>query len=183
MLISLLLTGCSGNVLPSSEETMESPWQSFAEAKQSFDQIQPSATTHDELQALGFDPTRTPNVRRLNYLEIIQRFMPHPSIRKKDLDPGLRRCIAAKVACYGYEIRPEVNQKERYGNAAMDFMNFRKNTRWTGWKFAGLVVLNAETVVYKVWDGIPQSVRRENRKNPLGPLQNIGDLGGVIRIN
>ncbi len=164
--------GCS-NLLPTVEQTTESKWKSYEETKQSFDKIAPGKTTIGELNDLGFDPFVNPNIKLLNYLDIIQIFIPNESIRMTDLHPDIRVCLKAKAACRGYEISPKITHSERYGNVALDVFNFRRKTRTTGWKFQGLIILNGELVVYKLEGGEPKILELEDKENPLGPLQNI----------
>lgn len=168
-------TGC-GSLLPSIKETTRSPWKTFDEAKNAFDKIIPYETTTAELQRLGFSPFSTPNVRIITYLEIIQRFMANPSIKKEDLDEGLQTCITARDNCKAYEIQPKFIFNERYGSVLMDIFNFSKKTHQSGWEFTALVVLVDSTVVYKLWGGKPEIDENKEIKNPLGPLQDVSDL-------
>lgn len=179
ILLSLFaLQGCS-NMLPSVKTTTDSPWQDFSQAKAAFDQIVPNKTTTLELKQLGIDPFTTPNVKQITYLEVIQHFMPNNSISVKDLDQYLQACIKARKECYGYELSPDQKEEKRYGNVALDLLNFRRQTEISGWKFVALIILNQDKVVYKLWGGEPKILKHEDRKNPLGPLQNIGGLFAI----
>jgi hypothetical protein len=168
----LVLMGCS-NLLPTIEQTTESRWKNYEETKQSFDRIAPGKTTSTELKELGFDPFENPNIKLLNYLDIIRIFIPNESIRMVDLHPNVRNCLKAKTECRGYEISPKITHSERYGNVVLDVFNFRRKTRTTGWKFQGLIILNGEQVVYKLESGQPRILELEDKENPLGPLQDI----------
>jgi len=169
------ITGCA-SALPSEKKSMVSGWSTFDEAKASYDLIIPNYTTVTELKELGFDPFSTPNVRILTYLDIIQRFIPNTSLRISDLNEGIQRCIHAREACYAYEATPNSQYKKRYGNVALDVMNFRKQTQISGWSFDALIVIIDDQVVYKIWGGTPMSLEYGDKKNPLGPLQGIKDL-------
>jgi len=171
----LFLTGCSG-LLPSIEQTTKSPWESFGEAKKSFDKITPRKTTTEELKQLGFDPFETPNVTLITYLEIIEHFMPNPSITLQHLDPGVRACLKSRHACHGYAVAPKMETSRRYGNTAADLFNFRRKTMTTGWEFDALIVIKDDLVVYKLWGGQPNIEKFEDKRNPLGPLQDVGKL-------
>lgn len=171
----MLQAGCAA-VLPSSKQTVESPWRSFEDAKESFDKIIPQQTSLAELKALGFDPFQDSNVKLINYLDLIQRFIPNESIRQEDLPAGVQTCLKAQGACYGYLIQPEVVNKKRYGNAFLDLLDFRRQTMISGWNVDALIVLQDELVVYKLWSGEPKILRYEDEKNPLGPFQDIGKL-------
>ena len=173
-----VMIGCS-NLLPTVEQTTESRWKSYEEARQSFDNIQPGKTTSGELKELGFDPFENPNIKLLNYLDITRIFIPNESIRMADLHPDIRKCLKAKTACQGYEISPKITNSKRYGNVVLDVFNFRRKTRTTGWKFEGLIILNEELVVYKLESGEPNILELEDRENPLGPLQDVSVNPGL----
>jgi len=178
ILVILLANGCAG-LLPSIEKTTQSPWDSFDSAKESFDKIVPQKTTSEDLKKLNFDPFETPNVKLITYLDLTERFVPNESISLEDLPPGVRSCLAAKEACQGYEITPQKINNKRYGNFFLDLLNFRRKTKTFGWKFSALIVLQNDLVVYKLWGGEPNVLEFEDKRNPLGPLQGIGE---VIKI-
>ena len=176
LLVVLVSSGCSGGLLPSVKQTVKSPWQSFEDAKKSFDKIMPHQSTVEDLKRLGFDPFETPNVKLVTYLELIQRFMPNQSITFADLDPGIRTCLQAREACQGYEVTPQITNSKRYGNVVLDLLNFRRKTITLGWRFFALIVLKDDLVVHKIWGGSPGISEFEDKKNPLGPFQDIGEV-------
>lgn len=183
LLIMAMATGGCGSLLPSAKQTTVSPWNSFEEAKEAFDKITPHETRADEMRALGFDPFTTPNIRILTYVDIMNRFLPNPSIKKEDLDEGIQSCIDAKANCKAYEFFPQILKSKRYGNVLLDLFNFRRKTIESGWRFQALVVLIDSTVVYKLWGGDPKIDQHRDTKNPLGPLQNAADiLSGAVRV-
>jgi len=167
----LLVAGCSSGVLPSSRNVVDSRWGGFDDAKRAFDAIQLGQTTEEELIELGFGPHNASNIRILNYLELIARFMPNPAIRFEDLDPGVRECLAVKTNCEGYWVNILQLDKKREGNAMADLFNFRRRTRSSGWEFDALLMLKHDVVVYKIWSGTPNINKLDTSKNPLGPLQ------------
>ncbi len=171
----LLSLAACGGVLPSKQSATLSPWSSFAEAMASYDQIVPGETRMPELAQMGFDPERTPNIRRVNYLELIEVFMPHDSVQRSDLDPALGACLEVREACYAYEVQPGTTRHRRDGNTALDLFGFRRKTTVSGWQFSSLIVINDDTVVYKLWSGAPNIQRVESESKPLGPLQNSGE--------
>jgi hypothetical protein len=178
---ALMMFGCT-SLLPSTRQTIHSPWNSFEEARAAYEKISPMTTTHEEIHELGFDPFTTPNIRILTYLDIMNRFLPNPSIRLEDLDKGIVACIEAKASCKGYEINPQFLKSERYGNVLVDLLNFRRKTKDSGWRFEALIVLVNGTVVYKLWGGTPVIDQTRDEKRPLGPLQSADDIvGGAIR--
>src|SRR5688500_16893113 len=94
--ILLISCGCS-SLLPNSELTTASSWQSYAEAQQAFDQIIPGKTTAIELRHLRLDPQSNPNIVILNYADVLRRFMVSQSLSVDDLDHGVRECVQAKT--------------------------------------------------------------------------------------
>ncbi len=168
----LLLSGCS-SLLPSVKQRSESIWKSYDEAQQAFERIQSGTTRLEELWALGFDPRKHPNIRLLNYLDIIKQFIPNDSIPMSSIDDEVRACLQAKTNCHGYLVTAGFTHKKRYGNTLLDVFNFRRQTQNSGWQFQGLIVMNKDLVIYKLASGQPNILDFEDKKNPLGPLQDI----------
>lgn len=176
----LILTGCT-SLLPSSKTTTESPWETFDDAKKNFDRILPYKTKNEDLKALSFHPYATENVEILTYLDIIQRFMPNPSIQMKDLDPGLQDCLKYKELCYAYEINIQNMKSKRFGNVVLDLFSFKRKSEDYGWNFKALIVLNEDLVIYKLWGGKPNTHEFREHNKPLGPLQESESiLRGVV---
>ncbi len=171
----LFLTGCGATLLPTTRDEVKSSWDSFAEAKKSFDRIIIHETDLEGLKNLGFDPFATSNMEILTYLDIMARFMPNQAITKEDLDPGIRGCIEAKNGCLAYEMSVEVLNSERRGSVFLDLFGFKRKTNRSGWQFHSLFVINNNFVVYKLWGGKPHINETSLKKKPLGPLQESGD--------
>ena len=170
----LLLAGC-GTLLPRGESVVESPWHSFADAQQTFDSIVPYKTTVEDLRKLKLDPLQNPNITLLNYSDVLRRFIPSPATNMQDLDSGVRDCIDAKSACKGYEVDQKTVTRRRYGNFWADFLNFKRKVNIAGWRFNGVILIKGDLVVYKLTGGQPVIHELEESKNPLGPLQGIGE--------
>ena len=170
----LFLAGC-GTLLPRGESVVESPWHSFADAQQTFDQIIPYKTTVEDLRKLKLDPLQNPNITLLNYSDVLRRFIPSPATNMQDLDSGVRDCIDAKSACKGYEVDQKTVTRRRYGNFWADFLNFKRKVNIAGWRFNGVILIKGDLVVYKLTGGQPVIHELEESKNPLGPLQGIGE--------
>lgn len=170
----LFLAGC-GSLLPRGESVVESPWHSFAEAQQTFDSIIPYKTTVEDLRKLKLDPLQNPNITLLNYSDVLRRFIPSPATNIQDLDSGVRDCINAKSACKGYEVDQKTVTRRRYGNFWADFLNFKRKVNIVGWRFRGVILIEGDLVVYKLTGGQPAIHELEETKNPLGPLQGIGE--------
>ncbi len=166
------LSGCSTtSMLPRQQDTVITPWNSFGEAKKAFDQISPYETKKNELVELGFAPQVTPNIKILNYLDILERFLPNQSITVGDLAPGMQDCLTDQEQCIAYEIIIRKFNSQRFGNVFLDLFNFRRKTAVSGWEFKSLIVLKDGLVVYKLSSGTPQTDELHDSKNPLGPLQ------------
>ena len=63
----------------------------------------------------------------------------------------------------------------------MDFVNLKRTTETTGWRFNATILMVNGLVVHRTWGGQPLVQEVEVRKNPLGPLQDGGPgfLSGV----
>lgn len=66
-----ITSGCSA-LLPKSKERVRAKWDSFAAAEAAYSRIIAYETTRDELAGLGFDPDTLPNIRDLDYLELMR---------------------------------------------------------------------------------------------------------------
>jgi hypothetical protein len=167
-----LLVGCGG-MLPTEKNIVKSPWKSFDQAKAAFDKITPYETTADDLKKLGFDPYTTPNIAILNYLDIMKLFDYDPE-HEESLAEGIRLCLEAKELCHAYDVEAADIKRKRTGNVALDMFKFKRKTYSTGWQFKALIFMIDGSVVYKMWGGKPIVDEFEEKKKPLGPLQDIG---------
>jgi hypothetical protein len=172
--IPVILAGCS-SLLPRTHTDTVGPWQNYQEAQQAFDKIITHQTTLEDLKTLKLDPNSNPNITILNYSDVIRRFIPSPSVNDEDLAPGVKECIAAKVACNGYEVVQEFTSLKRYGNFWADFLNFKRKVEVTGWSFSGVILVKNSVVIYTLAGGRPEILELEERKNPLGPFQGSGE--------
>lgn len=170
----LLLAGCTA-LLPTSDTLLEGQWTSFEDGQKTFDSIIPYQTTVDDLKALGLIAHSTPNVTLLNYSDVLQRFIPSPSINSEELDHGVNDCLKAKMACRGFEINQRVVKRNRQGGFWADFLGFKRRVDVTGWHFKGMVLIKEQFVVYKLVGGQPIIHEVEKSDNPLGPFQGIGE--------
>ncbi|MEN8258023.1 MAG: hypothetical protein ABFS09_09200 [Thermodesulfobacteriota bacterium] len=174
LLLGFFSSGCGVRLLPSTLDTVRSPWDSFEEAKMAFDEVVIHETDLEGLKKLGFDPFSTSNVEILTYLDIMDRFMPNPAIKKEDLDRGICDCIENQHGCQAYEMTVRVFSSERKGSVFLDLFGFKRKTYRSGWQFSSLFVFNDGYVVYKLWGGKPHVNETALQKKPLGPLQEIG---------
>lgn len=173
-LIVLPLTACSG-LLPKAQQEVNNRWQSFDDAKHSFDQIVPYRTDLDTVRKLGFDPVKTPNIKILNFSQVVRTVLPTPVPNGVPIPPGILDCMNARERCIGYLIEPSRIDRKRQGSFLLDFLNFKRHTVTTGWKFGALIVTIDGTVVFTQWSGTPNIQETEDQKNPLGPLQGAGE--------
>jgi hypothetical protein len=173
--VVFLMSGCAA-LFPTERRTTESRWKTYAEVADAFDQIVPDQTTTKDLGTLGFDPTTSPNVKILTYVDIIQRFMPNPGITKADLHPSVRACIDAKEKSRAYEVELHDTKAKRHGNLLLDMAGFKRQTHESGWQFTGLILINGDLVVYKLSSGQPEVSREEKKVRPLGPLQELDNV-------
>ena len=174
-----MATGCK-TLFPSEEAHSKTKWGSFTEAQAAYDRIVLNETSHAELQALGFDPASTPNVKILTYLDLIERFMPNNSITLEDLPVPVRHCIVERDGCRAYELTLQITDKDRYGNLALDVFGFKKKTLVTGWSYKAVIITRDDVVVYKLRSGEPQISRTEKKTRPLGPLQELDGMVGKL---
>ncbi|HSN21882.1 MAG TPA: hypothetical protein VLS49_14470 [Usitatibacter sp.] len=173
----LALAACT-SLLPRSDSTVRTGWNSFDEAKAAIERIEPHRTTRADLHAAGLDPRVNPNVELLNYSDILRRFPVGGSVAH--LDAGLRECLEAGKSCTGYSIALNQQHRERTGPFLLDLLSFKRVTHSTGWTFSALVLMVGDDVVYALYGGKPSISETELLVEPLGPLQNW-DGSGLIR--
>ena len=177
-ILPLLFMGCT-SLLPSRKIMVNSSWKDFNDTKLSYEKIIPGETTVEDLKKLGFDPYTNPNVKILTVTDIMNMFLPNPSIKIQDLAPGVRTCIESMDGCTGYQIGPAVTKVKRVGNFWLDLLSFKRHEVMTGWDFRGLITIIDNVVNYRdPAGGRPFISRDEIEKKPLGFLQGIGDAIG-----
>jgi hypothetical protein len=177
--VVLATTGCKSMFVSENHRSV-TKWETFDDAETAFEKIVPHQTRVTDLKDLGFDPHTTPNIKILNYLDIIERFIPNSSITMEDLHPDVRHCIDLKEGCMGYELDLDIQRKKRFGNLALDMAGFTKKTQVYGWNYKALVLMKDGVVVYKLRSGQPNVDKIERKIKPLGPIQEIDNLIGKI---
>jgi hypothetical protein len=170
--------GCS-SLLPNNQEQVMSPWHSFDAARDAIDHIVPDQTTVAELKAAGIDPYTSPNVQLLSFSDILLRFPMIGADYTGGLDPGLHRCLAAGKTCTGYAITIHVTHRDRTGNFWFDMFGFKRVTDVTGWTFNALILLVDGKAVYTLYGGQPKVREQEVTRQPLGPVQGIGEAAAA----
>ena len=88
----------------------------------------------------------------------------------------MQQCLKDEQNCLAYEVKVDAIKRDRFGSVFLDLFNFRRNTLETGWSFQALIVLDRDTVVYKVSQSTPQINNEERVKNPLGPFQSMESI-------
>jgi hypothetical protein len=169
-----LLTGCMA-LLPRTKTEDVSPFGGFEAARDALERVVPYRTTLDELKALGFDVLASGNVRQIPYPQWVGHLVPNPTLAIDELDVGIRDCIAAQQACRAYEFRLGAQVHERRGGFVADFLNFRRVTHTRGWRFEGVVLVRHAVVLFRSHGGERKIDVVEERVNPLGPLQAVGE--------
>lgn len=177
----LLLGGCS-SLLPRGSSQAPSTFTSFEAAREALERIEPYRSTTKQLKSLGFDIDATANVRLIPYPQVIAHLAPNPNVTLDMLDPGIRDCIAARQACRAYEFHFGQQSRRREGAFFLDFLNFRRTTDITGWRFEGLIVVRDELVLFRNYGGEPQIKSTDRQSNPLGPLQPAGESAGSLLV-
>jgi len=170
------LGGCASWLLPSNSQTTESPFHNYKSAEDAYNRITPYVTTVTELKSRGLNPYSTPNIKVLNYLDLVPRFLPQASLRQEDLDPAVRACLSARDSCTGWLAEPSMLASDRTGNVPLDVLGFERETTSTGWKASMLLLIQNGVVVYKLWSGTPSIIETKRDTKPLGPFQ---DLSGA----
>jgi hypothetical protein len=171
----VLLAGCGG-LLPDQKAASASPFESYDQVVEAFDQIVPGMTNAEDLPNLGFD-ARTGNVDVLSYLNIEERFLPAAGVRWEHLNPAVQACIRAEAYCTGYAFHPSRTSSQRMGALVPDVLGFERITRSERWSADIILLVMNGRVIHKVFSGNPRTQNLEDRRQPLGPLQ---DLGGAL---
>src|SRR4029078_2057035 len=83
------LSGCARWVLPSNSTTTDSPFQNYRSAEDAYNRITPYVRTVQKLKPRALNPYNTPNIKVLNYLDLVPRFLPQQSLKQEDLDPAV----------------------------------------------------------------------------------------------
>lgn len=173
-----MLAGCQ-SLLPKASDSTEVPWKTFEEAREAVEAIEPYRSSKSALISDGFNPYHNPSVTILSYPEIVQRFSAGNALRRDEYDQGIRSCLVAGKACSGYAIAVKRVKHDRIGNFWLDMLGFVRRTNTTGWSFNALILFVDDEVVYTTYSGQPKMDEMQVRRNPLGPLQSIGD---AIRV-
>jgi hypothetical protein len=173
LIFSLCLSACA-SLLPSTKQINDLPWGSYQQAQEVFAQIAPTQTRLADLQKMGIDPDKTPNVALLNHADVTRRLVAISTLEINFLPPLVQQCLAAYTDCFAFQIEQKHLDRKRYGNFWLDFLTFNRKVEISGWQFEALIIMHKDMVVYKLWTGKPTILQLEEERNPLGPLQGAG---------
>lgn len=170
----LALAGCS-SMLPSERAELGTEFKRYGDAMEAFQKVDASHTTRSELYALGFDPHKGGNGRFMSFIDVRTLFV-QENVPLEYLPASLVHCLEAKERCTGLAFDYSQTDSKRVGNFWADAFNFRKKKEVHGWTFRAVFVLIGDTIEHKMFTGEPRINRYEVQRNPLGPLQSVGDL-------
>lgn len=167
-----LLQGCA-SLLPTTT-TNAAQFGSFEEARATIESLVPYQSDVTSLAPMGIDPMQQPNTLILTHSDIAKRVINGNLQTRDDLDKGIQDCLRAGDACRGWEIKASRIARVRTGSFFMDFVNLKRTTETSGWRFNATILMVNGLVVHRTWGGQPAVQEVEVRRNPLGPLQDGG---------
>lgn len=164
----------TSNVLPGEDDITATNFESYDAVETAYGNVKTGETHIQELAGLGFDATHAPNVEKLSYLGVMDRFMPGDSAKFDKLSPAVQTCIEAQEHCSAVVFRPARIHAQRAGSLLLDILGFERVTIDTGWSAEVIFLMRDDRVVYKVLQGKPRIEEVHDRLAPLGPLQDLG---------
>lgn len=168
------LVGCQA-LLPSGKSEIISGWASYEEAEAALAQVEPFQSTRQEVHDAGLDPRTNSTLAVLNFADVLQRFAVSALADANGFERGIQDCLRAGQRCTAYSVKAERVYSKRVGNFWLDLLNFKRETESMGWDFNALIVFVDDRVVYRITSGQPRIHSYEVSRQPLGPLQNIGE--------
>jgi hypothetical protein len=156
------------------EDTGVTAFASYDAMESAYGNVVAGQTRLQQLAQLGFDTSTAPNVEKLSYLGVMDRFMPGDSIRFDKLAVPVQDCIEAQEHCSAYVFRPSHLHSQRTGSFVMDLLGFERVTVNSGWSAEVIFLMQDGRVVYKVLQGRPRIEEVRDSVQPLGPLQDFG---------
>jgi hypothetical protein len=169
----LLAAGC-GSLLPTGASKSTLPWGSYADASRAIDRIVPYETTRVDLYREQIDPSVNPSITILSYTDLLQRLAAVSAVDPARLERGIADCLNAGKRCSAYAIDIHQADSRRVGSFWLDMLNFKRDEVTTGWSFSALIIFIDDLAVYALAGGQPNVSTEKVDRNPLGPLQGIG---------
>ncbi len=174
LVVCAALSGCA-TLLPTAKREVVSGWGSYDEAVKSLATIEPYKATRNDVHREGLDPQRNPGIAVLHFADVLQRFSAAALIQPGDVDRGIRDCLHAGKQCNGYAVSVKKVDSDRVGNFWLDTFNFKRETVTTGWAVEALLIFVDDQLVYELIGGQPTIKEYAVVRNPLGPVQGLGD--------
>ena len=176
----LLSTGCKG-LLPKRTTVTHNHWAEYTQVEDIGKSIR-AGQTLDQLRARGIDVHETANVEHLTHLDVAKKFgliggKKDAALKTPD---GVQRMLDAAEKGRGYELTVENTISVREGSFWKDFLNFKRITRETGWRYSILIITVDDQVEYVLHKGNPNINRVTTERNPLGPFQK---LNGYVLVD
>ena len=178
--IAVMTTGCS-SMLPKRTTVTHNQWSQYSQVSNIGTSIR-AGQSLDDLKGLGVDVNNTKNIQHLTHLDIAKRFglIGGQKDRSLKTPQGVQRMLDAAEIGRGYELTVQNTEQTREGNFWRDFLNFKRITRETGWKYSILIIAVDDEVAYILHKGNPNINTVTTEKNPLGPFQK---LNGYVLVD
>lgn len=177
--VALTLGACSGygqfGLLPEEDDVTAPVFESYQAVETAYGSVVAGKTQVSDLANFGFDASKAPNIEKLSYLGIMDRFMPGDSAKFDMLAPQVQTCIEAQDRCSAIVFRPQHIHAAREGSLVLDLLGFEQVTVESGWSAEVIFLMQDGRVVYKVISGRPRISEVRDHFQPLGPLQDLGD--------
>ena len=194
--MALVIAGCSTTapLLPKSQETADFYWQAHKEVEAAHKMIVPGKTTRLQKVALGFDPKRVPNTKRIEYLEVRDMLLgKNPNTKIEDLPEGAQECLAARELCVAEIYKVGITRSDDEGNFIANKTDYRVITRTTGWSFNTTIFIKKikkdqesddDLVVYLSKDDDPKINKVKTKEDKMGPVKTLifGPIRGFLSI-
>lgn len=175
---TLTVSGCAA-LLPRSTSVTNSPWKTYGEVVNAYNEVVPNKSTVNDIKKLGFNIYSTSNLKVLSYVDIA---VATSTLKRDELGSGIDSCLKVRDRCTGYVFEPQIANSDRYGNFWLDTFNFKRKTKESGWKFRASFLIVGFVVVEKYWYGEPLINLDKEVVNPLGPLQELGNIISAPRL-
>jgi len=176
---TLIVSGCAA-LLPRSSSVSNSPWKTYGEVVTAYDKVVPNKSTVNDIKRLGFSIYSTSNLKILSYVDIA---VATSTLKRDELGSGIDSCLKARDRCTGYVFEPQVVNSDRYGNFWLDTLNFKRKIKESGWKFRASFLIVDGVIVEKYWYGEPLINLDKEVVNPLGPVQELGNIISTPKVS
>ncbi len=176
--------GCA--FLNPTEDSVETGFQSFAEAQEAFEAIEPGKTDAAGLIALGIDPA-TLGTQIAPYTTIVRYFLVHRGIGPEFMDDAVLDCFRVRQECQVWYVDASRDKGRRTTAWLLDALRFHRRKVRSGYWFEGIVLVQNDVATYSLYRGRPNYRAIEENIRPLGPLQSgpfveVDPLDGTPRI-